>query len=549
MAKRSLPIWKWALTSAAGIGLSAVAAAQSTAPVLPAPTYSAPPQPMPVLQVPSAVVAQPTTAPAKPQSNFATLGPVAAPATLSPVPTLSVAGQTPMPPAKAPNSPDTGMSSKPPAFTVPPPTPKDGAPATTDPNVPAVTNDSNVFSGFPDVQDAFSSLLPGKFKDTKYKWYGFVRVDGIFDTKPMGSTDSFVTSAIPIPQGKGQNVVLTPRYTRLGFDTSTPVSEHEDWTVKTRIEMDFFNGNTSGAFGSFPIRLRFAWIDVGPFLVGQAASVFMDYDVFPNVLDYEGPPGMILMRQPIFAARIPVSDKIKVTVAAEQPYSDIQWLDGGGFTVNPGTGIITEKGAAKNIQNMPDFTANVRYNGDYGHAQVAGIVRKLSYQSPDEQTYDVAGYGLNVTGSLHPWAIMHGIPKNTEGIQPIDRCRILGQFATGHGITRYVQDVNGFGLDATFDPLNRITAIPSTGWFISYEHWWTDKVISVFSYGQARLDLQGTLLPADTYKSADYFTANLIWLPFERFGVGVEVMYGSRENRDGQKGDNVRVQSGVQYRF
>jgi hypothetical protein len=75
-----------------------------------------------------------------------------------------------------------------------------------------------------------------------------------------------------------------------------------DWTIKTRIEMDFFNGNTSGAFGSFPLRLRFAWVDFGPFLIGQAPSLFMDYDVFPNVLDYEGPPGMVLMRQPIISA-------------------------------------------------------------------------------------------------------------------------------------------------------------------------------------------------------------------------------------------------------
>src|SRR4029078_6352567 len=123
----------------------------------------------------------------------------------------------------------------------------------------------------------------------------------------MGSTDDFVNSSIPVPQGKGQNFVLTPRYTRLGFDTLTPLKD-PDWGVKTRIEMAFFNGNTSGAFGSFPIRLRFAWIDVGPFLVGQAASLFMDYDVFPNVLDYEGPPCFVLVRQPIIAYRTELAD-------------------------------------------------------------------------------------------------------------------------------------------------------------------------------------------------------------------------------------------------
>ena len=92
-----------------------------------------------------------------------------------------------------------------------------------------------------------------------------------------------------------------------------------------RIEMDFFNGNTSGAFGSFPPRLRFAWADFGPFLIGQAAYVFMDYDVFPNVLDYEGPPDMVLMRQVIASVHWNPSDCVKISVGVEQMYTDMQW--------------------------------------------------------------------------------------------------------------------------------------------------------------------------------------------------------------------------------
>ena len=98
----------------------------------------------------------------------------------------------------------------------------------------------------------------------------------------------------------------------------------------------------------------------------------MDYDV-PERPDYQGPPGMILMRQPVAAVRIPLADKLRLAVGVEQPYSDIQWLDGGGFVLNPGTGLITEAGVAKNIQNVPDLTANIKYSGDYGHLPVAGI--------------------------------------------------------------------------------------------------------------------------------------------------------------------------------
>jgi hypothetical protein len=519
--------WTSSLAGVLGAAISGTAAGQ-----LPVPAPSVFP---PVESPPPAAAVLPPVELSKPASD----------GFRARVPASGTVVSMPVSATQAPSDP--GMSSKPPAFTLPTPAAKDAA--AKDPAAPTTTNDASPFAGFPDVQDAFSRLLPGNFKDTKYKWYGFVRMDAIYDTKPMGSTDDFVTATIPVPQGKGQNFVLTPRYTRLGFDTLTPLKDCYDWEVKTRIEMDFFNGNTSGVFGSFPLRLRFAWIDVGPFLVGQAASLFMDYDVFPNVLDYEGPPGMVLMRQPILAYRTQLADNLKLSVGVEQPYSDIQWLEGGEFVVNPNTGIITEAGVPKNIQNLPDLTANIRYTGDYGHAQVAGILRKLTYQSALEHQSNECGYGVNLTGTFHPWAYMHGVPNSAEGRGPWEKSRFLAQFATGRGISRYIQDVNGLGLDAAFDPAGGFRTLQATGWFIAYEQWWTDKLVSNFTYGQARVDVTDTLLPADTYKAADYATANLIWLPVERLGMGIELIYGSRENKDGAKGKNCRVQAGVQYRF
>ena len=267
-----------------------------------------------------------------------------------------------------------------------------------------------------------------------------------------------------------------------------------DWTVKTRIEMDFFNGNTSGAFGSFPLRLRFAWVDFGPFLIGQAASLFMDYDVFPNVLDYEGPPGMVLVRQPIAAVRLYESDRFKMIVGVEQPYSDIQWFDGAGLVVNPGTGIITTPGVARNVQDLPDFTGNVRWNGDYGHTQVAGIARQLTYpargRTPKRPSSATASTSP-APGTLGPTC--HGCPMCDDCKTPMEKSRFLYQYAAGEGINRYIQDVNGLGLDATFDPVNGFQTISSNGWFMAYEQWWADNWISVFSYGETHSTLTDTL--------------------------------------------------------
>jgi hypothetical protein len=442
------------------------------------------------------------------------------------MPTIGVPGQT--------GTQDPGLSSRPPAFQIAP----DSAPAGAQ---------GHFFDGFKGVQD-LSDLIPGKFLNTKYKWYGFVRADSIYDFRPMGTTDAFVTSAIPIPQGRGQNFVITPRYSRLGFDTETPL-DVMDWTMKTRIEMDFYNGFSSGAFGTFPIRLRFAWADFGPFLIGQAASLFMDYDVFPNILDYEGPGGMVLMRQPVASVHFPVGEKFRVSLGVEQPYSDIQWFENGAWVVNPGNGIIKTAGVGRNVQDVPDFTANVRYAGDYGHMQVAGIVRKLTFQpGTGDGAFDEVGYGINVTGSFHPWACLTNTPKSGDCATIWSKSRFLGQFAAGRGINRYIQDVNGLGLDATYDPINGFRAIPAYGWFLSYEQWWAKKWASVISYGENGNDLTNTL-PGSTYSRADYVSANLIWLPTDRMGVGMEGLYGFRQNKNGDKGDNTRIQMAFQYRF
>jgi len=434
---------------------------------------------------------------------------VAFPVQTQPVPMTTVPGQTP--------AQDPFLSSRPPPFQITPET-------------PAASNDANFYAGNRPVQD-LSALVAGNFKDTKYKWYGFVRLDGIYDFRPMGSTDSFVTSAIPVPQGRGQNSVLTPRYTRFGFDTETPIKSL-DWTLKSRIELDFFNGNTSGAFGSFPPRLRFAWAEFGPFLIGQAASLFMDYDVFPNVLDYQGPGGMVLMRQPVISAHFPIGEKFRFAIGIEQPYSDIQWFENGAWIANPGSGIITTPGVARNVQDVPDLTANVRYAGGHGHMQVAGIARKLTYQpATGDSALDKVGYGINLTGTFHPWACLSGTPKSGDCATPLSKSRFLGQFAVGRGITRYFQDENGLSLDATFDPVNGFRTIPSYGWFMGYEQWWAKKWASVFTYGQDALELTDTL-PGSTYQRANYASANIIWLPVQRFGVGLEYLYGFRKNKD-----------------
>lgn len=412
------------------------------------------------------------------------------------------------------------------------------------------TGGSEAFNdqSFKQDQDGAVEEKPGAYRNTKYRWYGFVRVDGIYDFEPIKSTDSFVTAAIPVPQGEGDNISITPRYTRIGFDTSTDL-KGSDYNVNTRIELDFFNGNTSGLFGSYPLRLRFAWIEYGPLLAGQASSVFMDFDAFPNVLDYQGPPGMILMRQGLARLKFPFAgDNNTVSVGIEQPYSDIQWENGGNFVVNPGTGIVGNPNEPRNVQSMPDFTGNVRHEGDYGHLQAAGILRQLTFQPVAAPGQTEVGYGGNLTGSFHPWAWLSGCSPKGPNATPLQKSRFLCQYASGTGINRYFQDPNGLGLDAVFSAANGFQTIDSQGGVVAYEQWWGKKWLTNLSYSEMNVETPN-FLPGNTYEKGKYVTANLIWLPFERLGVGAEFLYGERQNRDGDTGEAYRMQTGIQYKF
>jgi hypothetical protein len=390
--------------------------------------------------------------------------------------------------------------------------------------------------------------FPGSYKipgtNTSFRWGGLVHLDAMYDFDPIVSTDDFVTSTIPVPGEQGQNANFTARWTRLEFETHTDNSRFGD--IKTYIQVDFFNGKTQSEFASFPLRLRFAYIDIGNWRFGQDGSVFMDYDVFPNVIDYEGPGGIMLMRQSVARYTLPVTDHFKIAVAAEQPWTDMTLTDA------VGTPLV-----GKRIQNMPDFTSHLRYDTHYGHAQLSGIVRKLTYQ-PDDFSFDdsttATGYGINFTGDLHPWALLMGIePSNISDCESeyragLAKSRFLGQYSAGYGLARYIQDANGLGVDAALTSAGSLEALFCRGWFAVYEHWWARRWSSNIVYGEnanSHTDTQ----PLDTYAGSKYLAANLLWVTAPNTYIGIEYLWGERENVDGQSAQARRIQLGFSKNF
>jgi hypothetical protein len=71
---------------------------------------------------------------------------------------------------------------------------------------------------------------------------------------------------------------------------------------------------------------------------------------------------------------------------------------------------------------------------------------------------------------------------------------------------------------------------------------------SNFTCGGDALD-RTEILPCSTGQRAHYVSANIIWLPVDRMGVGLEYPEGHRKNKGGPRSENSHTQAGFRYGF
>ncbi len=380
-------------------------------------------------------------------------------------------------------------------------------------------------------------IVPGSFlapgTNTSFRLRGFVRLAALYDLEPIGLRDAFVPNTIPVPQTEGENFNMSGRISRFGIESWTPT----DWcerTIHTFIEGDFFNGPDQAAGGGGnPFRLRHAFFDVGWFRFGQQNTVFMDGTLWPSLVDFQGPNGWTNQRQPSGRITVPLTERLFWASSMERPFSN-----------------ITTNGLGDQVQDVPDFATHLRFEGDLGHLQLAGIVRTLGYRPNGGDVERLTGSGLSAHAVFHPWAILLGTnPVTDDDPSGLTRSRILLQGTWGPGVGRYINDLSGQGLDGQVDPITgEFDTVVAGGWNASYEHWFNERWLSNVTYSQVNVDNNANQ-PGTTYDSAQYIAVSLWWIPVTRLSLGVEYIWGERENLSGQSATAQRIHGLAQYNF
>ncbi len=361
--------------------------------------------------------------------------------------------------------------------------------------------------------------------------YGFVMMDAGYDFNQMDPDwfDTVRPTKMPSFEkefGTDGNAYFSVRQTRFGVRGNVPT---ELGDLKTIFEFEMFGVGADA--GQTTIRLRHAYGELGQFGAGQYWSPFMDIDVFPNSLEYWGPPGMVFFRNIQFRW-MPIKGDTRLTLALERPGA------------SGDRGLYDQELRLEDLEPrfaMPDISGEFRYGGDWGYVEIAGILRRIEWEdtAPDEVDLSgtAVGWGVNFSSNLKL------APDKVAKLQVV----------YGEAIENYMNDATvDIGIET--DPDNpalplRGEALPVLGLVAFYDHAWNEKFSSSFGYSLHRI--WNTLGQSpDAFKRGQYALANLLYYPVKDVMIGGQFQYGRRDNHsDGFSSNDYRIHFSFRYDF
>ena len=378
--------------------------------------------------------------------------------------------------------------------------------------------------------------------DNNISVYGFAQIDAIQDFKRVHPDWDATLRPSRIPTVEGQygsdgQFIASVRQSRFGVKADGVVGGKP---YEAKFEFDLYG--TGVDQGQTTFRIRHAYGRWGPILAGQTNTLFMDGDIFPNVVDYWGPAGMVFVRTPQIRFTPYDKDGVTLALAFEHPSDDI----------DPGQIRLVSEEIADGLrpdEEWPDFTAAVRYGGEWGHIRLAGIARSVGYDTVgtpgNEPKGDEFGWGLNLTGSVKA-----GFATFRAGV------------VYGEGIATYMND-GGMDLapSAALGPVPPIfppppltrtlisaEAVPLLGVSGYVDLQWTPELSSALGYSFTEVDNTNFQDPAAFHKG-EYASVNLLWTPVARVMTGAELLWGRRIDNDGADGDDIRLQYTFKFSF
>jgi hypothetical protein len=260
----------------------------------------------------------------------------------------------------------------------------------------------------------------------------------------------------------------------------------------------------------------------------------MDIDVFPTILDYWGPNGMLFYRNvQLFWQPIHKDNGTTFTLALERPGAS---GDGG---------LVADRIELQSIAPRfpaPDISAGYRLGTSWGYAKLAGIVRWIRWDDllPND-AFDlnggVTGWGVSLSGAWNA--------------TKMDVLRM--QVIEGAGVENYFNDAP-VDVGVKRNEGNLVTpvtgkALGDFGLVLYLDHRWNSRFTSALGY--SRVDITNSDLQAATaFRHGQYASTNLLWTPVPNVMLGGEFQWAHRNNFGGTfTASDYRLEFSAKYSF
>ena len=350
---------------------------------------------------------------------------------------------------------------------------------------------------------------------------GFVALRTAYEFEGTVDNLDFVPYDIPIPGNYATDQKLTMDASTSRLFLKAIANTRALGRIIIYVDGDF----RGGAQGSYIPRLRSAYVSLKGFTFGRDITTFCDVQAGPTTVDFQGPNAYnyqfaTMLRYECSFAR----DHMQFGLAAEMP--DVSATYNENFAPLP--------------QRMPDFPVylQVQWGQEQrqSHLRASAVFRNLYARNlATGRNTSLFGWGAQFSGNL----------KLSRWFQ------LFMNGVYGEGITPYIQDLKGSGLDFTPNPANpaRIQTMPMWGWQAAAQLNLSRRVALSGGYSMVRIEHENGYYADNEYRQGQYIFGNIFYSLTPRFKMAAEYLYGTRKNMDGLRNHANRAQVLMQYSF
>ena len=277
-----------------------------------------------------------------------------------------------------------------------------------------------------------------------------------------------------------------------------------------------------GAPGSYTPRVRSAYVSMLGFTLGRDVTTFCDLTAAPMTIDFQGPNAYNFNFATLIRYEYGFADRhLSFGVAAEMPV--VSGTYGERFAAIP--------------QRVPDIPLYFQYawgTDRSSHLRASAVLRNIYLHDLErDSNTSLLGWGVQFSGTIRC-------------------CRFLRLFMNGvygKGITPYIQDLTGSGLDFTpwAHDATHVGTLPMWGWQAAAQLNLTPRLFLSGGYSTVRVQRNHGFYAADQYHRGTYVFGNLFYALSPRCRIAGEYLYGSRRDRSDASGHAHRINVMVQY--